>query len=87
MALSISSVSSLRDKMGILDGSNSVVGIEDMADVQLANTKILIVGGGSGMGLALAKRCLDARAQVIIAGRNEEKLARACEELRRPAQL
>ncbi|RWH17260.1 MAG: short chain dehydrogenase, partial [Mesorhizobium sp.] len=33
-------------------------------------TKILIVGGGSGMGLALARRCLDEGAGVIIAGRN-----------------
>ncbi len=63
------------------------VGMEDMADIQIANSKVLIAGGGSGMGLALARRCLDARAQVIIAGRNEDRLARASEELRRPAQL
>ncbi|WP_119388811.1 SDR family oxidoreductase [Taklimakanibacter lacteus] len=58
-----------------------------MANTQLANSTILIAGGGSGMGLALAKRCLDAHAQVVIAGRNDEKLARACEELKRPTQL
>lgn len=58
-----------------------------MADIQTANSRVLIVGGGSGMGLALAKRCLDDRAQVIIVGRSEDKLARACEELQRPAQL
>lgn len=55
--------------------------------MQLANTKVLIVGGGSGMGLALAKRCLDADAQVIIVGRTEDKLKRAREELQKPAQL
>lgn len=38
------------------------------------NSKILIVGGNSGMGLALAQRCLDEGAQVIIVGRNREKL-------------
>ena len=55
--------------------------------MRIASSRILIVGGGSGMGLALASRCLDARAEVIIAGRNEGKLARACEELRMPPRL
>jgi NAD(P)-dependent dehydrogenase (short-subunit alcohol dehydrogenase family) len=58
-----------------------------MADTHITNSKVLIVGGNSGMGLAVAKRCLDAHAHVIIAGRNEDKLARACAELRRSAQL
>jgi NAD(P)-dependent dehydrogenase (short-subunit alcohol dehydrogenase family) len=58
-----------------------------MVDAQITNSHILIAGGGSGMGLALAKRCLDADAHVIIAGRNAERLARACDELQRPTQL
>ncbi len=58
-----------------------------MAIMEIANTNVLIVGGGSGMGQALAKRCLDAGAKVIIAGRNEDKLKRACEELQTPAAL
>jgi NAD(P)-dependent dehydrogenase (short-subunit alcohol dehydrogenase family) len=58
-----------------------------MVDKQTANAKILIVGGGSGMGFALAKRCLEAHVQVIIVGRNEDRLARACEELEKPALL
>lgn len=58
-----------------------------MADTRMAGTGILIVGGGSGMGLALARRCLDARARVVIVGRNEDRLARACEDLGRPARL
>jgi NAD(P)-dependent dehydrogenase (short-subunit alcohol dehydrogenase family) len=49
------------------------------------STKVLIVGGGSGMGLALAQRCLGEGAQVVIAGRNPEKLQRACAQLQRPA--
>lgn len=49
--------------------------------------KILIVGGSSGMGLALARRCLDEGASVIVAGRGQAKLGAAREELGRPAAL
>ncbi|WP_200908077.1 SDR family NAD(P)-dependent oxidoreductase [Achromobacter sp. DMS1] len=42
--------------------------------------KVLIAGGSSGMGLALARRCLDDGAQVTIVGRDAERLARACEQ-------
>jgi len=41
----------------------------------LEQVRALIVGGGSGMGLALARRCLEAGATVVIAGRNAAKLA------------
>ncbi|CDX59154.1 Short-chain dehydrogenase/reductase SDR [Mesorhizobium plurifarium] len=43
--------------------------------------RILVVGGSSGMGLALAKRCLAEGAHVIIAGRGEAKLGAAREAL------
>ncbi len=56
-----------------------------MAITEIANSRILIVGGSSGMGLALAKRALAAGAEVIIAGRNADKLKRACTELQRPS--
>lgn len=49
--------------------------------------KILIVGGSSGMGLALARRCLDEGASVVIAGRGQAKLDAAREELGRPVAL
>jgi len=49
--------------------------------------KVLIAGGSSGMGLALARRCLDDGAQVTIVGRDAERLARACEQLGRPGRL
>jgi NAD(P)-dependent dehydrogenase (short-subunit alcohol dehydrogenase family) len=62
-------------------------GMEDVEMGEIANSRILIVGGSSGMGLALAKRSLAAGAQVTIAGRNEETLARVGEELRNPAAL
>lgn len=41
-----------------------------------ANT-VLITGGGSGIGLAMAKRFLLAGSQVIVCGRDEAKLRRA----------
>ncbi|MDX8465933.1 SDR family oxidoreductase [Mesorhizobium sp. VK23B] len=55
--------------------------------MDMDNRKILIVGGSSGMGLALARRCLDEGAAVIIAGRGEAKLSAAREQLGRPAAL
>ncbi|MEX2694914.1 SDR family oxidoreductase [Rhizobium mongolense] len=59
--------------------------MEDMAI--FSNSRILVVGGGSGMGLALTRRSLAAGAEVVIAGRNAEKLKRVSEELRNPAAL
>ncbi|RAZ90344.1 short chain dehydrogenase [Mesorhizobium hawassense] len=49
--------------------------------------KILIVGGSSGMGLALAGRCLEEGAHVIIAGRGGAKLSAARDGLGRPDAL
>jgi len=49
--------------------------------------RILIVGGSSGMGLALARRLLEEGAHVIIAGRSEERLARARQNLPGAAHL
>src|SRR3954452_18894534 len=45
--------------------------------MDVANRKILIVGGGSGMGFALARLCLDAGARIVIAGRSGARLDRA----------
>ncbi|MFS8045103.1 SDR family oxidoreductase [Rhizobium sp. BR 314] len=56
-----------------------------MALKDIANSRILIVGGSSGMGLALATQSLAAGADVIIAGRNAEKLGRVSAELSHPA--
>lgn len=47
----------------------------------LANKVCLVTGGGSGIGLASAKRLLQQGAKVAIAGRTAEKLARAREQL------
>lgn len=45
---------------------------------------ILVTGGSSGIGFAIAKKCLSAGADVIITGRNESKLSSAVEELGSP---
>ncbi|KAA3447796.1 short chain dehydrogenase [Mesorhizobium sp. SARCC-RB16n] len=55
--------------------------------MSISNQKILIVGGGSGMGLALAGHCLEAGAKVVIAGRGEDRLRQAREALGNPAGL
>lgn len=49
--------------------------------MKLRNDKIIVFGGGSGIGKAIAKRFCDAGAKVLIAGRNEEKLKNAAEKI------
>lgn len=49
--------------------------------MKLRNDKILIFGGGSGIGKAIAKRFCDAGAKVLIVGRSEEKLESTAEEI------
>ena len=43
----------------------------------LAGRHIVITGGGSGIGLAMAKKFVSQGASVLIAGRNKEKLEKA----------
>lgn len=49
--------------------------------------RVLIVGGSSGMGLALARSCLDDGASVMVVGRDEGKLTAARESLGDPPAL
>lgn len=55
----------------------------------MSEPAIVIIGGSSGIGLALARRCLD-RAEghrVVIAGRSGERLEAALTELGHPTRL
>ena len=47
----------------------------------LDNQRILVIGGSSGIGLAIAAATADARASVTIASRNQEKLTAAATKL------
>ena len=47
----------------------------------LKNKTILITGGGSGLGLAMAKGFVRAGADIAICGRTEKKLLQAVEEI------
>lgn len=49
----------------------------------LSGKKILITGGSSGIGLAIAKKCVQCGADVLITGRNREKLENAIVEIGR----
>lgn len=42
--------------------------------MKLRCTKVMITGGGSGIGKAIAKRFVQDGANVVIAGRSKEKL-------------
>lgn len=45
--------------------------------MELASNTVLVTGGGSGIGLGLARRFLEAGSDVIICGRREAKLREA----------
>lgn len=47
----------------------------------LQNRKILITGGGSGIGLAIAKKFISEGAIVVITGRDRKRLASASDEI------
>lgn len=48
---------------------------------RLKGKRILITGGGRGLGYAMAKKFVSEGAQVLIAGRNEETLKKSAQEL------
>jgi NADP-dependent 3-hydroxy acid dehydrogenase YdfG len=48
---------------------------------KLGGKTALVTGGGSGIGLAVARAFLQEGARVMIAGRDEQKLRKACAEL------
>lgn len=49
---------------------------------QLIGKKIIITGGGRGLGFAMAKKFISEGASVLIAGRNEQTLQKTANELK-----
>jgi 3-oxoacyl-[acyl-carrier protein] reductase len=49
--------------------------------MELKNAKILITGGSSGLGKAMAISLVSAGAKVVISGRNKEKLEKVADEI------
>ncbi len=49
--------------------------------MKLRNDKIIVFGGGGGIGSAIAKRFCDAGAKVLIAGRSEASLKKVADEI------
>lgn len=61
---------------------NIRVNVVKVAKGDILNKRnILITGGGSGIGLAIAKYCAEEGVNVIIIGRNEEKLRDAASNI------
>jgi len=49
--------------------------------MKLQDARVLVVGGGSGIGFAVARACVAEGARVVIASTNPEKLSLAAERL------
>ena len=48
---------------------------------ELAGQTVVVIGGSSGIGLETARRARSAGADVVLAGRNPERLEHAAREL------
>lgn len=67
------------------DGGYVQIQISQLDRGQFLKDKVVLVtGGSSGIGLSIAKKCLQEGAQVVITGRNREKLLRVQREIDDP---
>ena len=55
--------------------------------VKLKSQRVLLIGGGSGIGLATAQASLEAGAEVFLAGRSAERLRDAAQYLGSPERV
>lgn len=53
-------------------------------DNYLAGKVVLVTGGTSGFGLAIAKKCLEQGASVIVTGRNKQKMEKTISTIGNP---
>lgn len=71
-------------KIALRDGGIRSITISELSEGELLKGKnIVITGGGSGIGFAIAKAALKQNANIIITGRNMEKLLQAKKKLNR----
>lgn len=62
---------------GVVEVNVTPIGYDNI----LEGKKILVTGGSSGIGRAIAKKCLETGAKVVITGRNIERLKTTKEKL------
>ena len=55
--------------------------------MQLANRRVLVIGGASGIGLGIARIAVERGATVVVAGRSRARLDAAATSLARPDQV
>ena len=66
-------------------GGYSTVNIANINRGEILKGKnVLITGGSAGIGLSIAKKCIQEGATVVITGRDESKLKHTMEELKNP---
>lgn len=77
VSISLKMIKQIYRDGGICKVEISQIKSEDM----LKGKKVLITGGGSGIGLAIAKKAANCGASVVISGRNEDKLKSAVDTI------
>lgn len=80
--LSYTAVAELKYSEGLIESYNG----NSIAGGSLRGKKVVVTGGGSGIGLAIARRYLSEGCSVTITGRNEAKLINAIASLSRIAK-